>query len=524
MADTMKDYLFRLVETENSTTLGTITKSPGQLIIQDNGEMFYDNALNNRVPLSPDLSGFLSKTFADKLVTGVSFADGTYDDEGSSESYPCTIMTVTYIDPSGDSTPASDVWYFITKTGDVDDVQYDAAKKTITFIHKVVDEVTEGNMNAVTSNAVAVVVAELRELIKTGKELGIPVIKVIDVASDSNDNTALGTWKTVTGKDPKTGDIAILTHTIGSSDKVSRTAYVYNVDHWEAMDGNYDAANVYLGDNITLAGDYSTIGNYSKGNVITAGTSIQSMIMNMLTKRLQPSKSEPSASVTLNSGANEVGTKITPTYSASLSAGSYTYGPATGITATNWSVVAKNGSAEVSTLTTSSGSFDEITVDENTNYKVTATATYGAGPVALDNLGDASNPEVKIAAGSKSATSGAITGYRAWFYGYKGASSLLDVANLTSANIRALTSSNGSIPGTMKVNKMQQMFFAAPAGKIKSVSVVNAVNGAPQTVTKVTDIMVEGANGFTAVAYDVYYVSNAAAESGESTYTIKVTK
>lgn len=519
MADIMKDYLFRLVETENSTTLGTITKSPGQLIIQDNGEMFYDNALNNRVALSPDLSGFLSKTFADKVVTGVSFADGTTE----SSTDTCTRIIVTYIDPSNNST-SEDTWYFRTTTGETNDVNYDDLTKTITITRAIATEVADGNANAVTSGAVYSVVAELRELIETGKQLGIPVIKVIDVASDSNDNTALGTWKTVTGKDPKTGDIAILTHAIGSSDKVSRTAYVYNADHWEAMDGNYDAANVYLGDNITLAGEYSSIGNYKKGNVITAGTSVQSMIMNMLTKRLQPTKTDPSASVTLNSGANEVGTKITPTYSASLSAGGYTYGPATGITATSWSVVAKNGSTNVSTLTTSSGSFDEITVDENTNYKVTATATYDAGPVALDNLGDTSNPEVKIAAGSKSATSGAITGYRAWFYGYKNASSLLDVANLTSANIRALTSTNGSIATKMETNQMQQMFFAAPKGKIKSVTVANASNGAPQTVYKVTDIMVEGANGFTAVAYDVFYVANAKAELGSSKFNITVTK
>lgn len=520
MADIMKDYLFRLVETENSTTLGTITKSPGQLIIQDNGEMFYDNALNNRVALSPDLSGFLSKTFADRVITGVSFADGTTE----SSTDTCTRIIVTYIDPSDNST-GEDTWYFRTTTGETNDVNYDDLTKTITITRAIATEVADGNTNAVTSGAVYSVVAELRELIETGKQLGIPVIKVIDVASDSNDNTALGTWKTVTGKDPKTGDIAILTHAIGSSDKVSRTAYVYNADHWEAMDGNYDAANVYLGDNITLAGEYSSIGNYKKGNVITAGTSVQSMIMNMLTKRLQPGNpTQPAVSVTFNSGAKEVGTKITPTYSASLSAGSYTYGPATGITATNWSVVAKNGSTEVSTLTTSSGSFDEITVEENTDYKVVATATHGAAPVALDNLGDASSPEVKIAAGSKSKTSGSITGYRAWFYGYKNASSLLDVANLTSANIRALTSSNGTIPSQMTVNQMQQMFFAAPKGKIKSVTVANAVNGAPQTVTKVTDIMVEGAGGFTAVAYDVFYVSNAAAESGESKYTITVTK
>ena len=142
----------------------------------------------------------------------------------------------------------------------------------------------------------------------------------------------------------------------------------------------------------------------------------------------------------------------------------------------------------------------------------------------MDNLGSQSNPVKQIAAGTKTKDSAKITGYRAWFYGFKGASGLIDVTNITSANVRGLTSSNGSIPATLTTDKMQQMFFAAPKGKIKSVGVANATNGAPQTVTKVTDIMVEGANGFAAVAYDVFYVSNAGAESGSTKYNITVTK
>lgn len=343
-------------------------------------------------------------------------------------------------------------------------------------------------------------------------------------AEGETDTAVITRVLTAASAEPRKDDIFVVKALI-ADDKYSYTAYVYDGTNWAAMDGNYSAENVYTSDKITLAGNFTAVGNYQKGKVINEGTSMQSILADMLSQRLQPATpTQPAVSVTFNSGANEVGTKITPTYSATLSAGSYTYGPATGITATSWSVVAKNGSAEVSTLTTSSGSFDEITVDESTDYKVVATATHGAGAVAVDNLGAVSNPEKKIEAGSKSKTSSSITGYRAWFYGYKGADGLLDVANLTSANIRGLTSSNGSIPSSLTTNKMQQMFFAAPKGKIKSVGVANATNGAPQTVTKVTDIMVEGANGFAAVAYDVFYVSNAGAESGSTKYNITVTK
>lgn len=343
-------------------------------------------------------------------------------------------------------------------------------------------------------------------------------------ADSETDTQVIERVLTASDKEAQKGDIFIVKSLI-AGDKYSYTAYVYNGTDWEAMDGNYSAANVFIDSDVTLAGNFTSVGNYAKGKKLNAGTSVQQMLMDMLSQRLQPaSPTEPAVSVTFNSGAKEVGTKITPTYSAALSAGSYTYGPATGIKAKTWSVVAKDGNTEVDTLTAASGTFDEITVEEGTSYTVTATATHDAGAVALDNLGSVSNPEKKIAAGSKSKTSAAITGYRAWFYGFKGADGLIDVENITSANVRGLTSSNGSIPTTLTTNKMQQMFFAAPKGKIKSVAVANATNGAPQTVTKVTDIMVEGANSFTAVAYDVFYVSNAGAESGSTKYNITVTK
>ena len=70
---------------------------------------------------------------------------------------------------------------------------------------------------------------------------------------------------------------------------------------------------------------------------------------------------------------------------------------------------------------------------------------------------------------------------------------------------------------------MQQMFFAFPKGVKSSVSVANSTNGAPQTVTKLsTTVKVNGANGYEAVDYDVFYISNAAAESGSTTFKITI--
>jgi hypothetical protein len=353
------------------------------------------------------------------------------------------------------------------------------------------------------------------------------------------------------------GDIAIVKAGI-AGDKKSYTSYVWDGANWAATDGNYSAANVYTNAKITLAGDYgqdsrkdkiTSIGNLRIGDEIAAGTSMQDVLKRMLTQTLQPGTPTPPAatiklyngSATSEASAVEVGTVFTPRFSASLSAGSYTYGPATGITATGYTV-SSSGRKTVhgatadtveDSATTSTGTFEAFTVDEDTNYKVSVSISHGAGPVAEDNLGGASNPEVKIAAGSKTDDSTAVTGFRGCFYGYYAEKKLTPSA-LTSAQVRGLctapksaltsflTYDNTNKYYYVTTNKMQQMFFAAPKGTYSSVAVSNSTNGAPQTVTKITDVKVEGANGFAAANYDVWYVDNAGAESGETKFKVVI--
>ena len=155
------------------------------------------------------------------------------------------------------------------------------------------------------------------------------------------------------------------------------------------------------------------------------------------------------------------------------------------------------------------------------SLSISGSVNHSDGVIPETNLGNAYE-KGQIKAATKSLSKGTLTGYRNWFYGYKAGGATIDADNLTSANIRALTPQNGSFPGTISTNKMQQMFFAIPKGKKTDVSVANNVNGAPCTITKVTDIMVEGANGYTAIAYDVWYVNNAAPDGGSNTYKITV--
>ena len=383
------------------------------------------------------------------------------------------------------------------------------------------------------------------------------VFQVELAEGDMDDIAAIEAKVAEEGAEKQDGDVAIVKALIANG-KYSYTSYVYEAAldvedsdscGWNAMDGNYSAANVFLKDKIVLAGDYgqdsrkdkiTSIGNLRIGDEIAAGTSIQSLFMDMLSQRLQPADpTAPAASITLYmdgatkksaAGAVEVGTTVTPSYTASLSAGSYTYGPATGVVASSYTVTSTgrktvDGATDETvedSASTATGSFTSFVVDDDTSYKLSVSIPHNEGVVAHDNLGSLSNPEKKIAAGTKTKTSGTISGFRSIFYGYKAGGATLDVANLTSAQIRALEYGNTTTkPTSMTTNKMQQIFFAFPATMNVGKPVVkDATNGAPQTVSDKVTVMVEGKDGFTAVAYDVYYVNNAAAAGGELTFNI----
>lgn len=322
-----------------------------------------------------------------------------------------------------------------------------------------------------------------------------------------------------TVESPKDGDTAIVKRAI-SGDKVSYTAYVYD-GTWKAMDGNYNAENVYFADDLTYTAPIGvlTVPSSGSGIIASSGKNVKDVLASILAKEKNPTPTQPSASMSSsNIGAYEVGTNIAVKYSISTDPGSYTYGPATGVTFSGYKATFNK-----ETVNGASGTFTSVQVTDSTNLSISGSVDYTDGKVPVTNLGN-NYTAGQIKGGTKNLSKGTLTGYRNWFYGYKADGSTIDVSALDSAKIRALTANNGSdkFSPTISTNKMQQMFFAIPKGKKTDVSVANNVNGAPCTVTKVTDIMVEGANGFEAVAYDVWYVNNAAADGGANTYKITV--
>lgn len=232
---------------------------------------------------------------------------------------------------------------------------------------------------------------------------------------------------------PKKGDVLVVSHEL-TTGKYEYSAYVYatnggtySANGWQACDGNVDASKVILTSDILMAGNYDKVGNLTKTTTGTAtfatgGKSVAEALQEIFTKKLQPTVAEPAVTLKINnSNANystsvEVGeTASIPGYSASLSAGSYTYGPATGVTAQSWSVVESKGST---TQTTASGTLPSVkATDASQSYTVTATASHNAGATPKDNIGGTATVS-GIAAGDKSAShTVTVTGYRKWFYG-----------------------------------------------------------------------------------------------------------
>ena len=301
----------------------------------------------------------------------------------------------------------------------------------------------------------------------------------------------------------KNGDIGVVKKVI-NGDKVEYTAYYYYGEAWKALDGNYNAENVYFDQDLITT---SAVGNITLSNgqatIPAAGKNLKQVFDTIFVKEQNPSVTQPSVSINFpQAKAYEVGTEVTPSFTATLNPGSYSYGPATGITATSWNVT---DTAEHS-ATSNSGSFEKFTVEDGTNYKITAVAQYENGAIPVTNVGN-EYAEGQIKAGSKTATSGAVTGFRNSFYG-----TLTAKTEVTSAVVRGLAGksnkalSNGAkfavnIPvGALRV----VIAYPDTLREVTSIADRNGLGAEIKTSFAKTSVSVEGANGAAGINYKVY--------------------
>lgn len=270
-------------------------------------------------------------------------------------------------------------------------------------------------------------------------------------------------------------------------------------------------------ENVTMTDDFTAtvnIGTFTvpasgSGTIAAQGKTLKEFLSGLFAKAKDPNVTQPSVSISLTgAGAKEVGSEFTPSYSVSFNAGSYQYGPATGVTATY--AVSDTASH---TATAASGSFAKFTVADTTNYKVSVVATHTAGVAPKNNLGTPVDSK-KIVAGTKNASSGTVTGYRNSFWG--GVKS--KEGTPTSAIIRGLAGKkNGNISAGNTGDAQEsvgdmRVIIAVPSPRtINSIKDVNGLNAEAFSAFTHITVNVEGANGYTAKSYNVYYKDNAAA-------------
>lgn len=181
-------------------------------------------------------------------------------------------------------------------------------------------------------------------------------------------------------------------------------------------------------------GKDGVIGGYKTGDVITAGTSIKTILAKLLQKAIPATYSKPTVDIANNggtaSGNIEAGSTVTPKLRAT-----FKKEDAGALTSIKILKDTEEGTTEVATGTTTPldyTSSDIVIGDETITF--TATATYGDAPVKNNNLGEESK-ENWFAGGSVTSSAYSITGKRQLFYG-TGAGSL---PTITSSVVRGLS-------------------------------------------------------------------------------------
>ena len=513
--------LFKFIETTSAKiTDSSIPVVQGQFIVTRDGKSYYDAGTSGgsatRVELTPDISAqlenYLLKTFTTNVVKNASFAT-TLEENGLYE------FKVDNINPANNGETTTT--YIIKSDGSLE-ASYDDAQKTLTLNVKVDGTISDSGVLPVTGAAVKTYVDDA---ITTAVANGAPNYTMVTKSGAQTDSQALATISS-----PKKGDIAAVRGLI-TGDKYAYTGYVYNGTNWGAMDGNYDAENVYFGKDLTITAPIGVQTPDASGSktLDTTGLNVKQVFDLIMAKEANPSVTQPSVSVSLSGGgAKEIGTTVTPNWTANLNGGSYQFGPATGITneTATWAIT--DNLEEPNSAATRTGSFDPVTLAAGQTYTLTATATYADGAMPVTNLGN-NYAAGQIKAGSKSA-SASFTTYRMGFFYGTVTSALGSASEATSAMIRGLTKSNkaytaGNVNYTVKPGAAS-IILACPATNTGVTKVLNTTVNADMTTAfgAPATIKVAGADGNPesdyAADYKVWVYTPAEAYASDAALTI----
>lgn len=325
------------------------------------------------------------------------------------------------------------------------------------------------------------------------------------------------------------GDVVVVKEEIANN-KYQHTSYIYSqsVKKWIAMDGNYDASNVYFNSDFVFTEAIGTVTIPSSGSktVEAEGKNVQEFLASLFAAARDPIITAPSGSISFDgtAGSYEVGSLVTPKYKTTFDPGLYEFGPVTGITAT-YAVIDSDGE----TNTAASGSMPQIEVTDTTKYNIGVVMTYTNGSIPVNNVGTAI-PASQLIGSTISVATGNMVGYRAAFAGKDNTT-----GTLTSDLIRGLKckiDSNASVNG-FNYNTKKEIELTADADTTRFIVAVHTDNTrAGLTSAIITSSMnadatkdydyaenlvkVEGVNHYTADDYDVWVYQPAKITEGET--------
>lgn len=206
-----------------------------------------------------------------------------------------------------------------------------------------------------------------------------------------------------------------------------------------------------------------------------------------------------------------------------MSTGSYSYGPATGLTAKSWNVNLRKGDKAVQNKTTAKDKFTAIVLVDGDSYTINAEASYDDAAVPVTNKGKA-YAAGQIKAGKVSKTSGTITCYRNTFYGTTANKDSLD-----SPTIRGLNKTNKALKAGDSVTVALptgavRVVFAYPATlrDITSVKDINGLNAEIVSAFKKETITVAGAGNDAGISYKVFTTEFAAPLESANSYKVTI--
>ena len=338
---------------------------------------------------------------------------------------------------------------------------------------------------------------------------GANTVWQVNVTGDATDASKL-----VELTDAKKGDIAVLVRTDIGNPVIS---YILKENgpttaaNWVALCGKVTTENVVLGYTLKTMGN-GKIGGIPENTTFQPNTTLKTILNQMFVKIIQPSITQPSISISASGAKSvEAGTQVNITVTPTFNPGSYTYGPATGVTLQTYTLQ-QNLKGSTTTIVDAASTAEphtvqNITIEDGTTIQFNASCTHTAGAQPLDNSGAPATVQ-GIQAGTKSVSNQqAFSGFRKYFYGCK----TTITETVDSAYIRGLTGSSGAYNNnSWNINVPEgtkEITIAVEDGKtLRNILYVEGMNTDVLSTFTMTKVPVEGANGFTAKNYNVYRV------------------